>query len=87
MMSPAVSDMCGECSILVEGWVVPEHEGLICTLLAAPQGGFHPPRHRAPLILPVTEKQWTQLQVRISDVAIYCVVFVCLVRCFASPRN
>lgn len=67
-MSPAVFDMYAGCSTLDEGWAVPEHDGQICTLLAAPQGDFHPPHHRAPLTLPVTEKQWTQLQVRIRGI-------------------
>lgn len=63
MMSLAAFDMYAGCSTLDEDWVVPDHDGQICTLLVAPQGDFHPPHHRAPLILPVIEKQWTQSQV------------------------
>eukprot|EP00064_Thunnus_orientalis_P003127 superscaffoldBa00000248_g3136 len=61
-MSPAVFGMYAGCSTLDEDWAVPEHGGQICTLLAAPQGDFHPPHHKAPLTPPVTEKQWTPLQ-------------------------
>lgn len=70
MMSPAVCGMYAGCSTLDEDWVAPEHDGQICTLLAAPRGGFHPPHHRALLTPPVTEKQWTRLQVRIRTLLI-----------------
>lgn len=65
--SPAVFDMYAGCSTLDEGWAVPEHDGQICTLLAAPQEDCRPPHPRAPPTLPVTEKQWTQSQVRAAD--------------------
>lgn len=56
--------MYAGCSTPGEAWAAPERGGRICTLLAAPRGGFHPPHRRAPRTLPVTEKQWTQSQVR-----------------------
>ncbi|KAK5900409.1 hypothetical protein CgunFtcFv8_025369 [Champsocephalus gunnari] len=39
-----------------------EHDGQICTLLAAPRGGCHPRRHRAPPTPPATERPWTPSQ-------------------------
>lgn len=70
-MSPAVFDMYAGCSTLDEDWAVPEHDGQICTLLAAPRVDFHPPHHRAPPTPPVTGKQWTQSQVRIRTILVY----------------
>lgn len=66
-MSPAVCGMYAGCSTPGEDWAAPEHDGQICTLLAAPQGDFHPPHHRAPLTPPVTERQWTPSQVSIRS--------------------
>lgn len=64
--SRAAFDMYAGCSTRAEDWAAPEHGGPICTLLAAPQGGSHPRRRRAPLTLPATGKQWTQSQVSCS---------------------
>lgn len=61
--SRAAFDMYAGCSTRAEGWAAPERGGPICTLLAAPRGGSHPPRRRAPPTLPATGKQWTQSQV------------------------
>lgn len=68
--SRAAFDMYAGCSTRAEDWAAPERGGPICTLLAAPRGGSHPRRRRAPPTLPATEKQWTQSQVSCIPVSI-----------------
>ncbi|KAA8584448.1 hypothetical protein FQN60_008233 [Etheostoma spectabile] len=45
-MNPAVFDMYAGCSTLDEDWAVPEHDGQICTLLAAPRSSTYTPSNR-----------------------------------------